>query len=201
MIVSVAGQVLDQLSLVFLALRLEEGDGLLAVDHPALEPGAAADNVAHLRLDGGEVVRRERLIAGEIVVEAVLDRRADGHLGAGIQILHRLGQHMGGVVTDHLQRLGVAAGDEHDGRVAVDRGGEIDRLAVQLHRQGRPGETGTDRGCHVGARDRRIELAHGTVGQGDGRHGSMILMVCEAASMASTIGRSKGAGQGDVNFA
>ncbi len=140
-------------------------------------------------------------IAGEIVVEAVLDRRADGDLGAGIQILHRLGQHMGGVVADHLQRLGVAAGDEDDGGVVVDRGGEVDRLAVQLHRQGGAGQAGTDRGCHVGARDRRIELAHGTVGQGDGRHGSLILMVCKAVSMASTIGRSKGVAKGHVNFA
>ena len=187
-------QVLNELGLVFLALRLEEGDGFLAVDHAALEPGAAADNVAHFRLDGGEVVRRERLIACEIVVEAVLDRWADGDLRAGIKILHRFGQHVSGVVTDHFQRFRVAARDEHQRRVAVYRGREIDRPAIQLHRQGGPSETWTDRGCHVGTRDRRIELAHGTVGQSNGRHGSMILMVCEAASMASTIGWSKGAG-------
>ena len=175
--VSVGGQVLDQLGLVFLALRLEEGDGFVAVDHLALELGAAADDVAHLRFDGGEVVRGERLVAGEIVVEAVLDRRADGDLGAGIQILHRLGQHVGGVVADHVQRLGVAAGDEDDGGVVLDRGGEVENLAVELHRQGGAGEAGTDRLGHRGARHRRIELAHGTVGQGNGGHGSLVLMV------------------------
>ena len=81
----------------------------------------AGDDLAHLRLDRREVVRRERLVAGEVVVEAVLDRRADGDLGAGEQLLHRLGQHVGGVVADQLQRVGVAAGDEHHARVVVDR--------------------------------------------------------------------------------
>ena len=36
----------------------------------------------------------------------------------------------------------------------------------------------------VRAGDRRIELAHGTVGQGDGGHGQAILLRCEALSMA-----------------
>ena len=135
-------QVLDELGLVFLALGLEEGDGFLAVDHAALEPGAAADNVAHFQLDGGEVVRRERLIAGEIVVEAVLDRWADGDLGAGIQILHRLGQHVGGVVTDHVQRLGVAARDEHQRAsrsIAVARSTVLPSSFIARAARARPG--------------------------------------------------------------
>ena len=67
------GQVLNKLGLVFLPLRLEEGDGLVPVDHPALKLCGTADNVPHLGLYGGEVVRGERLVAGEVVVETVLD--------------------------------------------------------------------------------------------------------------------------------
>ncbi len=157
-------QILNELGLVLLALGLEEGDGLVAVDHGALELRAAADDVPHLCFDGREIVGRERLVAGEIVIETVLDRRPDGDLGAGIELLHRLGQNVCGVVADEFQRLGVAAGDENEGGVAVDEGSEVDCLAVQLHRQRRAGQTGTD-GCgHIGTRDRRIELAHGAVG-------------------------------------
>ena len=42
---------------------------------------------------------------GEVVIEAVLGRRAEGDLGAGKQPLHRLGQHMGEVVPDQLERV------------------------------------------------------------------------------------------------
>ncbi len=61
-----------------------------------------------------QVVGRERLVAGEVVIEAVLDHRADGHLRAGPQRLHGLGQHVRGVVADQLQRARVVAGDEFD---------------------------------------------------------------------------------------
>ena len=70
----------------------------------------AVDDLAHALLDRGEIVRRERLVAGEIVIEAVLDRRAEGDLGAGIELLHRLGQHMGAVVAQQLERVGMGRG-------------------------------------------------------------------------------------------
>ena len=35
------------------------------------------------------------VVAIEVVIEAVLDHRADGDLRAGKKLLHRLGQHMG----------------------------------------------------------------------------------------------------------
>ena len=61
----------------------------------------------------------------EVVVEAVLDRRADRHLGPRVELLHRLGHHVGGVVADQLQRLGVAVGEDRDlgrRRAAAPRG-------------------------------------------------------------------------------
>ena len=167
----VARQVLDDLRLVFLALVLEEPDRLVAVDHLADEFFPARDDLAHLRLDRSEILRRERLVAGEVVIEPVSDRRPDGHLRAGIQLLHRLGQHMRRVVADQLQRLGIAAGDEHNVGVVFDLGGQIDQLAVQLHGQGGAGEARTDRCRHRRARHRPVEAAHGFVGQGDGGHG------------------------------
>ena len=80
------------------------GDRLVAVD----------DLASSCALDLGEIVGRERLVAHEVVIEAVLDRRAEGDLGAGIELLHRLGQHMGAVVAQQLQRVRVRAGDDLD---------------------------------------------------------------------------------------
>ena len=78
---------------------------------------------------------------------------------------------MGSVVADHVQRFGIAAGDENDIGVVFDGGGEVHRLAVQLHRQGSAGESGTNGGGHIRASDGGVEPAFGTVGQGDGWHG------------------------------
>jgi hypothetical protein len=46
----------------------------------------------------------------EIVIEAVLDHRTDGHLRARPQLLHGLGHHMRGIVPDQLQRARIGRG-------------------------------------------------------------------------------------------
>ena len=77
-------QVLDQLRFVFFAFGPEKGDGVVAVDHLALKFGAAGDDLPHLCFDSRKILRRERLVAREIVVQAVLDRWPNGDLGARI---------------------------------------------------------------------------------------------------------------------
>ena len=47
--------------------------------------------------------------AGEVVVEPVLDHRSDGHLRAGEERLHRLGEHMRAIVADELERARILA--------------------------------------------------------------------------------------------
>ena len=119
--------------------------GLLARPHLLGERLVARDDLAHALLDRREVLRGERLVAEEVVVEAVLDHRPDGDLGAGPQRLHRLGQHMGGVVADQLERARIVAVDELDPGVAVDRVGEIGERAVERHRDGALGKRRRDR--------------------------------------------------------
>ena len=182
-------QVADQLGLVSLALGLEERDAFIAVDHAAHERRVPADDLAHLRLDGGKILGGERLVAGEIVVEPVLDRRPDRDLGAGKQRLHCLGQHMGAIVADHLQGIRVAPGHKHDADVVLDDRRQIHQLAVQLHRQRRPRQAGPDRRRHGSARNRRVEIAHGAVGQRDGGHARGLLKRNGPSSMASRQGR------------
>ena len=107
----VAGNGVDQFDLEGLALVAEHLLGLLAVPDFLGEGFVARDDLAHLLLDRGKIFRRERLVAEEVVVEAVLDHRADRHLRARPQRLHGFGQHMRGVMPDQLQRARVVAGD------------------------------------------------------------------------------------------
>jgi hypothetical protein len=69
------------------------------------------------------------------------------------QRLHRLGEHVGGVVADQLQRPGVVAIDELDFGVAIDELGEIDDRAVERHGDGALGERRRNRLGHFEAGD------------------------------------------------
>ena len=59
----------------------------------------------HLRLDRRQILGRERALVGEVVVEAVVDHRADRDLRVREQPLHRLRQQVRGGVAQDLQRL------------------------------------------------------------------------------------------------
>ena len=147
----------EQLELVGLAQRLEPPPRLVAAHHLAPERPVGADDLRHARLDPLQVLGMERLVAREVVIEAVLDRRADGDLGAGIEVLHRLGHDVGAVVADHRQRRLVLVADEaHPGAVrqlAV----EVLELAVDLHHRRRLGQARADRCRELGAGHRLRE--------------------------------------------
>ena len=72
------------------------------------------------------VVLADRLRELEVVVEAVLDRRADGDLHAGIQAANGLGEQVRGRVAQHGERVRV---------LTVARGQDLDRLAVLERRR------------------------------------------------------------------
>ena len=120
----------DQFDLEQLALVAKNLLGLLARPHFLGERFVARDDLAHLLLDGGEILRRERLVAEEVVIEAVLDHRPDGDLRAGPQRLHGFGQHMRGVVADEFERARIVAGQKFDFGVVLDRIGQ-DRRACR----------------------------------------------------------------------
>ena len=68
--------------------------------HLAMEEGVVGgDGGAHPLIDSAQVFGCERTGQLEVVVEAVLDRRADGELGAGEELQHRLRHDMGGGVA------------------------------------------------------------------------------------------------------
>ena len=147
--------------------------GLVERQLEALEGLVGGDDLAHLGVDALQVVVGEGRPAGqlEVVVEAVLDRRTAGEGRAGPQLEHRLGQHVGGGVTDVLERVGVAVGEDAHLRTVGQRSGQVDRLAVGLDHQRRLGQTRADVGGQVGAGGTVGQGANGSVGQRDGELG------------------------------
>ena len=163
-----SGNRVDQFDLEHLAVVAEHLLGLFAGPDFLGERFVARDDLAHLLFDRGKILRRERLVAEEIVIEAVLDRRADGHLRARPQRLHGFGEHMRGVVPDQFQRAGIVAGDEFDFGVMLDRVGEIADHAVERHRHRALGQRRRDALGDIEAGDALGKFALGAVGEGEG---------------------------------
>ena len=163
----VADEVLDQLDLEVLALAAEDLDRLGDRHVAALEGLVGGDVLAHRRFDPLEVLlgdaRPVREV--EVVVEALLDRRADRHLRAGVELHHRLGHHVRGVVADQVQRLGIAFGEDRDLGPVGQRRGEVAQLAVDADRQRGLGQARPDRRRGVGARGAVGQLERRPVGQ------------------------------------
>ena len=139
----------DLAGLLFDELALHPGFGVLLEaflfggEDAFVGEGARLD-LPHLLLDLFEVVRGERGGAVEIVVEAVLDGRADAELGFGIEFEHGGGQQVGGGVAVDLERLGVPGGEDLERGVLLDGASEVEHLAVDLGRDGRVRQAGAD---------------------------------------------------------
>jgi hypothetical protein len=161
---------LDDLGLVLLADGAEVLDGLVAVPDLAMDRLVAVDDLPHPLLDRGKVVQAERLVAGEVVVEAVLDRRADRHLRAGEKLLHRFGQDVADVVADRLERLGALARQDLEFAAVLQRAVEVQQLAVDLHEHGFLLQRFGDAGCDLTARRALVEMAFRAVGENQFDH-------------------------------
>ena len=118
----------DQLQLVRLAGQFLPG--LILADDPAAEALALLDDLAHLLLDRLKVVGAERLVHVEVVVEAVLYRRADAQLGLGEQVLHRLRHDMRGRVAQDGQAVRLVDGHRLDAVAVSQLVGQVTRFAV-----------------------------------------------------------------------
>ncbi len=142
----------DDLGLVVLADVAEEGHRLIARHHPPVHRLVGLGQLLHARLDRRQVLGREGPCVGKVVVEAVLDDRADGHLGVGKQLLDRLRQQMRGGMPDDLEAVGVPVGDDGDRRVVIDHEGGIDQLAIDAARQRRARQARADALCDFARR-------------------------------------------------
>ena len=102
------------------------------VDDPAGEPLTGLDDLAHPLVEVGQVLRGERPRDVEVVVEAVLDRRADAELGVRERLLHGLRQHVRGGVPDHRPAV-LGVGRDRLGLGVLVRGpGQVAQPAVAV---------------------------------------------------------------------
>ena len=104
------------------------------------------DDVADLGLDARQVVVMESGTARqlEVVVEAVLDGRADREVGPGHSSEHRLGQHVRGRVAQDLPARRRAGGDDRDAGAIGELGREVDGAPVHGGRDGILGQPAAD---------------------------------------------------------
>ena len=148
---------------------VEDLAGLVGRDLVAHERLVLVDDLAHAGVDAVEVVGRERGAVRqlEVVVEAVLDRRADAERGAGEQVEHRLGQHVGRRVADRVQAPLAVGRDDGDAVAVGQLGAEVALLAVDLGDDRRLGQPRTDALGQAERGGARRHGPRGTVGQGD----------------------------------
>ncbi len=164
------GDLGDDLGLVVLADAFEVGNRRVALPDLADDGLVALDDLAHPRLDPLQVLRREGLGPGEVVVEAVVDGGADGHLGVRVKLLNRFGHDMGGVMAEQLHRRGILRRQDRHPRVVIDGRGEVAKLPVHPNGQRRLGQAGADVGGDLGA-GRRMVVASGTAVRKGDPHG------------------------------
>src|SRR5690606_38397103 len=162
--------VLDQAQLVVLAAGLEHLDDLVARGHLLDHLVVLGDQLAHALLDRGHVLGRERALVPDVVVEAVLDHRADHHLGVRVELLDRVADQVRAGVADDLHALWILRGEDLQRGVAVDEVAGVDLAAVDLAGHGGLGQAGTDRTGDVHDRHRVLELALAAVWEGDRDH-------------------------------
>ena len=112
----------------------EERDRLVARHLAALDRKVRARDLPHLGLDALEILGGERPVVLEVVVEAVLDDRADRHLRLGEQALDRLRHEVRRRMADDLEALRRIRKDRRDDRVALERPRQVDDSIVDAGR-------------------------------------------------------------------
>ena len=157
----------DDLGLVLLAHAAEERHRLVARHHAALDRDVGGGQFFHLLLDRGQVLGREGTLEGEIVIEAVLDHRADRDLRRGEQRLHGLREQVRGGMADDLERIVRLVGDDGERCVVRDGVRGVDQFAVDARAECGLGQAGADAGGNFADGDGRVELTLAAIGQGD----------------------------------
>ena len=160
----------DDLGLVDLPQSREELHRLIARHDAARDFLVCPGQLGHLRFDGREILRGEGALVGKVVIKAVLDDRADGHLRLREQLLHRLRQQVRRGVADDLEPIGILVG--HDGETGIlgNHVGGVDQLAVHARGERRLAQPGANAARDLVHGHRVVEAALTAIGQGDNGH-------------------------------
>ena len=127
-----ADVLLEDLHLVGFIAGLEDIVGLLPGNLFLYDVVFLGSELVHALLKVLQLLVGERVINVDIIIEAVLDHRADCHLGIGIKLLEGMPEQMGTGVADNLHAFLVLRGDDGEGCVALNRIAGIAQLSVHL---------------------------------------------------------------------
>ena len=100
---SIFRQVVDQFNFIDFLFRGKTGQRVLAGHFAAYQRNVLFDNFRHFFFDGGQIFRREDVLAVDIIIEAGVDGGADSEFHTREQMLNSLGHHMGRSVPDGMQ--------------------------------------------------------------------------------------------------
>ena len=193
-------QILDELDLVGLVEAERQAGGaragLAGPEHRerlvdgelmARHGEVLAHDARHLLLEALQVGVGDGLGELEVVVEAVLDGRADGVLGARPETQNSLSHDMRRGVAQHVEGGGLVAGKREDGDLValVQRVRDIDEPAVDAGRDGGLGQSRPDRGGRVGRDGAVGQLKRRSIRKGDAEgHERPVLSRCAPAHLA-----------------
>ena len=188
----VSGNAGDDFGLVVFADGLEELHGLIAGNGLAQHRQIGLRQLLHALLDVLEVFRSETALVGKIVVEAVLDHRPDGHLGAGEKLLHGLRQQVRGGMPQYLQAVSVPGGDDRDIGIVLDAEIGVHELPADPAGQRRPRQTGADIGGHFDHAGRLVVGAAAAVGKRNFGHPAIVREMRRRSSIPGCAGARSG---------
>ena len=121
----------DKFALIFLVAVAEELQSVVlryVGTHYCL---VLLGKLKHLGFDFCEIVGCELVVTRvDIVVETILNGRADTELHAGIQLLQRLGKEVSRAVPECVLAFGVFPFEKFDSRIGVDRTGKVPLLVI-----------------------------------------------------------------------
>src|SRR5215211_599495 len=145
----------DELDLVLLSLLLEPAPRRVARDLLPLPDPPLLQLAPDLLFDSLERVLADRLGKPEVVVEAVVDRRADRDLDAGIEPADGLGEEVRRRVTEHVEGVGivpVARRQDLDLLPLRQRQAQVLDPPVRAHQHGFLSQLRADRGSGIKSR-------------------------------------------------
>ena len=125
------------------------------------------DDLPHALLDRRQVLRGEGPGHVEIVVETVLNGRAESDPRSREQLPHRRGQHMSRGVAQGIERLGRAGREDLHRRVRRNGAVQVPDLAVHLGGYRLPSQPRAQRLRQRSGRGAGRHRAHRAVRQGD----------------------------------
>ena len=112
-------EAVDQLHFVAFPAFLEKFDGVLLGQLAAGNRQTTFHDLDSARLDLFQIFRRERTVESEVVIEPIVQCRADRQLGRREHFLHGLRHDVGAAVAIDLAPFGRLEGQRLDGGVLL----------------------------------------------------------------------------------